>query len=1306
MSCDKHRGVVLTWSTEELSSGPTLKIVKGFCDRVKDHLNDDGGTARETHMCKVHLMSVGSGNDLNEIAVWEVRHNDEEPKHEMADKNFANIANLCTRPTYLPERHAMNVLHSNQEIKLSDGNLIAARQEEMEKVIKLVSVDFLSRRSANEMKTKLQKLEERIAVALAKDNEGNMPKKQRMLSEVEPPEHWNLLNTMKAVYDTVNSGGRGPIWNGRIEDISREMTEKEAVTLASHFTAEEKEKRLGRVESNVAKGRQEKVDSTMGMTTKNSDDALSWFESKGDPELKAKLALVDPTKVYEKGYLSGDSSSCWVSEGRMGTSMSAKMITSALSRCVDKHSTKEVCMCTANLPAETLDSASDVCFITGPHTRQVEVIKESTEHFDLCSVYCKRTRNLINGNTETPLYRSSAYRTPLKGLKRLYRDSLEERQDNKMIASNFKENIEECWAEGFEDFMADPKKQAMRSAIDDGTHACPENDMTGMRDLLLLPSSCIENRSVVVQQKHIHSYKETSTNFKLCAVPLEICYNPHCLVIVTATSTSVKMELKSKYAKYMIKDNKGNLEKGHFLIGKTVHFEFAEPGHRHITGICNKNRFERRVMFSNKEYCDEKYSGYADVFQNIYCKRPKTVKITLTIIVVSVVLYLCRHLLTGILGVTVSLILSAPLTLILSKSKCPRCNCIWFSKNHVCKNFRCKRCAEIYYTRCDYEPGDIELSTSRNAHMKVCRNRNTTGSNLEHAVRVGYRSGVCLAQVLFKIVPGLASLVAAAILITMLWSKAEASRIDHHTHMTQVMNDLSEYIEDMKTHGFHPYQARAFHGLREKLESIEETNDCATRTCNLVMKIRANFEVTKGREFGFTVTPKSNYGIKNFTGVSMNVKFADPQRLCQYKEIYRTGKAQQEFRTGDTCTDYCNKCIEDLLKDPDVVKAKNLTTLTKNTHSNTASWACDGPGCAAINQGCTCGVCWCKILGDEYSVRELVKEEQRVSLCIQASSEGFCKKIGPEERTNTMTVVKAGELVNKCPKRIACKQEESTCYEGEISGLGDFSDKFGSLKKLSDGFTSYKEQVHYSEQCLFAKHRYFEYHRCCKDTYQLHDTLKPISFKRSSPKNKPDTYILPVESAGTWEIQITLPPMIYNKEADELKLTEMSISDCMGCYDCEEGGACLLHYKSNFDSTPTFTCDQVHTDISHITLKRGAGSTPFNIYSKEKTGNMTCQVAGKDVEGSFNLVNRPLHPHGDGVIKMDGMRVFNSECGTIFCNLRLPRFGIPDIKTIMIIIVASLAGIVALVLLVRMIMWAARGYKSAYNLAVKQGKAT
>uniref|UniRef100_A0AAN0LK78 Glycoprotein n=1 Tax=Soberanes virus TaxID=3139882 RepID=A0AAN0LK78_9VIRU len=1304
MRCKNHEGVVLTWNDLELTSDPTLGLVLKFCDRVDDHLNRDGLKASETHMCKVRLTAVGGDTGHEAMATWSVRPNDEEQEHEMVDKHMSHIANLCFKPTYLPERNARKVLEANQVTKTAGGKLKAVPQELMEGVVRLAAEDYLSRYDEKEAKTKLQKVEARMAALAVKATETKEQKEPVMINGLEPPNHWSLLTTINSIFHLMNENKANETWEEKLKEVTKATSLEDKVKFESHFTPRQKEERLGvetLIGSDQAQGNKA---SLMGLTMQRSDYWLDWFETKGDRAMGASSELVDPTKVYDVGYLAGDSSHCWKREGQLRTGISLQITTSALSNCQDKPSTKKICTCTANLPAEELDSASDVCLTPGPHTKSVEVIKESNEHFDLCNIYCRRLRNEIHHSTDTPLYRSSVYRTPLKNLKRFYKDSLEARQDRKLISSNFVSEIEDCWSENFEDFMADPKKQAMRSAVDDGTHECPKNDMTGMRDYILLPSSCSENNSMILQQKMIHAHKEVSTSFKLCSIQVEICYRPHCMVIVTASSTQVRIELKAKFGKFSIKDNKGSNEKGHFMLNKIVHFEFSEPGYRLITGTCNRNKFERKVMFSNKEYCDEKYPGYTDLLQNVYCKRPKTIKITITVIIISIVLYVCRHLLTGVLGVITSLLLSAPLTLILSKSKCPMCHCIWLSRRHVCKNFRCKRCSEIYFSRGTYTPGDIELSASRNAHMKVCKNRGTAGSNLEHAVRIGYNMGVCFAQVLFKIVPGVASLVATVILLTMLWSKAEAVNHEHHAHMTQVMNDLSEYIEDLKAHGFHPYQARAFHGLREKLESIEETNDCATRTCHLVMKVRANFEVTKGREFGFSVRPKNNYKIENFTGLNLNVKFSEPQRLCQYKEIYRTGVAKQEFRTGDTCTDYCNTCIENIMKDSDVKEANKTTSLTKTTHSNTASWACDGPGCAAINQGCTCGVCWCQLLKDEFSVKELVKETQRVSLCIQASAAGFCKKIGPEERTNLMTVVKAGELSNKCPIRIACKHEDMSCYEGDISGLGDFSDKFGAVKKLSDGFVSYKEQVQYTEQCLFAKHRYFEYHRCCKDTFQLHETLKHVSFKKKGPKGKPDTLVLPVESAGTWEIQITLPPLIYNRESDQLKLSDMSISDCMGCFNCEEGGACLLHYKSNFDSTPTFECQGATTDVNHITIKRGAGSTPFNIYSEKKTGNISCSVGTEITSGSFNLVNRPLHPHGDGIIQMDGRRVFNSECGSIFCSLKFPSLGMPGFKTAIIALIITIAVVVLLVVLVKGLLWATRSYKVAYNLAIKQGK--
>ncbi|USL85430.1 MAG: glycoprotein [Ixodes ricinus bunyavirus-like virus 1] len=955
-----------------------------------------------------------------------------------------------------------------------------------------------------------------------------------------------------------------------------------------------------------------------------------------------------------------------------------RVVYAAMATCA-KNEDKGRCKCLGTNVPLYQEGSNDVCLMKSG-VKIEEVSKSYHSMLDMCMIYCTVTTGAIEEKLR-PIYRTVLYRTPFQGIGGKHTSGLEDELNHQAEQSPNKNLFYECWPESYASYMHDSEKKVLRRAFQDTNSWCKEGDDTGARDTVNIPSTCLDKDATRFSRKHLKALDERTTTWSICTKRINLCYSPVCTIQVRATSLRAEVTMKSTYAKYIIRDGKGSEHTGYFEGEKVVEIEFEEPGQRTLHGICNKSPVERKVILSTKEYCNERYPGPSGVPMNIYCKRPLLVKVTFSIFFISLIMHMGKKYwgsVVGVLGTLVTVWIVWPL---LWWRTCPNCCCFMIRKSsHECLNFRCKRCYSIYSTRKKNDGDPISIPKERQVHDKYCENSKSSDSDFVLATSFCFEMISKLTECLCKVVPTLGGLTTLIILMSLVWSGADAQGQQemHERVMSGALSDMSDYIERVEAAGFHPYNARFTPGLREKLQSIKQEKDCATKVCTVVMTVSADLEVTKGREFGFRVYPKEDVKDSNLTFMDVNVKFLEPIRECTYTHVYYTGPVNQKSESGDTCTEGCGPCFNYLRSRQTIKDLKEIAPV-EHRHENSASWACNGAGCAAINNGCTCGLCWCELQSKEYSVRELVNEKAFVTLCLQFGSEGFCKKISREERNKEVTVVKGGELKQKCPQRIACKEHTGECFEGDISGLADFGDKFGSVKLVGNR-TLFKSDIRTQEQCLFAKHRWFEYTQCCKDTFALCQMLKHVPFQIPAKKDY-QKLTLPIESSGTWSIELRLPPYRYTRESDTLKLTALHIDSCKGCYDCEEGGSCLLHYTSDFTATPEFDCKGAQTDQSHISINRGTGQVPFNIFASKREGTINCTIGKFTAIGKFMMIDPPKYPHGDGVIKMDNKRVINNDCGHIFCNWNPFDFSFKTIKGYLSMAFLAILIVVAIVII-------------------------
>lgn len=906
----------------------------------------------------------------------------------------------------------------------------------------------------------------------------------------------------------------------------------------------------------------------------------------------------------------------------------------------------------AYYPPKYASSINTICLIESPKVTMVDAVFEDMDDFEMCHLFCKLQQKNGGHTTNSPLYRSTIPRSPVFD----YSLSAFGLWIQDRAAGMHPSFIEKCWSLTHEEYMEDNRRKCLKNAVHEKAY-CGLESPVSMSDNILVPAGCNETGAEIYKTTHINSKPSLKTDYHLCVLDLKVCYKKRCKVEVHSTQSTITIKLKTHYGKYIVRATGHPDRRGYILQEEIVSLEFSHPGEMHVRGMCNEKLFKRKISFSNREFCDEKYPGYMNIFMNVYCKRPSTIRFCLIALILCVTLYMARGALNGLIGGILALVLFAPMFLANKRLRCRVCMCYRLPR-HTCRNYRCARCGLVYYcSNGGVDAREKDLCHSR--HLRTCRHSNLAGTELERTVVGLYKAGIELSNAILKFGPGILGLFTGTILIIMLATKADARELTHREVVQGLMGDLSPLIADLEAHGFHPYAARFTPGFREKLETAEEVKNCLKGACNIILKVRTKLIVTKGREFGFSVSPKDDIFQKsNISTIEMNIKFGQPTRKCRYKSMYHTGQVRHQFLSTDTCTQGCGDCLNDIKKMGRYKEMENITDMYEHTHENTASWACDGPGCVAINNGCTCGVCWCQLKSPTHAVMEVISDEEEVEFCIAISGKGWCKRIGREERLKQVTVTKEGDVKDKCPGRIVCDLHSRLCLKGEINKVGEFDNKFGSVQMLSNGKISSKAEVIYTEQCLFAKHRWFEYKQCCKDTQHYIDLLDPVPFIHKNSDLEDGEFILPIKEAGTWDMTLELPPLRLLEASDTMKLTDLLITNCHGCHACDEGGSCELLYRSNLDATLPFSCTGANLDSNTITVKRGRGTASFNVFTQHQDTNITCKIGEFPVNGTMKLIEKPRYPHGDGVIIMDHIKTETSECGgLILCNLSLSWIG-------------------------------------------------
>lgn len=1297
--CNLFQGVKMFWDTSEI---PLIEVVPSM-DKICSALARDDGRKEDHEMgySKKKLCTITPMIDPqhpDEGAYFNVKQVESDQSSRVSKNDLRLASTWCKDLGSVPNRLAEQAWKDTQCSTVEGENLCPVHQSKFKMVLRLLIRQKLNHENLT--------LEERANLeVISKEQtgqEGSVPINKRYTlhnladsldnfwddySTVYPGKSLGTFMTENASPDfkeDANDVRPPPVIEDR--SLDEELTTRTPIDLASNVAGDDVKRAYGEVPK--------KMHHRPALVFNRKPIGVYPLEE----TIKVMRGHVEngtqnwtETGPHLDKYLMFDREGCKLGERKQLEEEDErdKFVAAVLSNCTKWGGRR--CRCLGNSMPLYVEGSNDICLMRDAEV--IEVQQQYQDNLDMCMIYCRVTVGQVR-EALRPLYRTVLYRTPFQNMDGPVTSELEDRLAARERDSKNGRQAE-CWHESYESYMHDTQKKVMRLAFANSEDWCLHDD-SGTRDTVDIPATCTDPYSETFSTKHVKMMKERTTTWKLCVRRIPLCYSPTCTVQVRATSLKAEVTMRASYAKYIIRDGKGSTHSGYFLGEKTVEIEFDEPGDRSVHGICNKAPIERKVTLSTREYCNEKYVGPSGVPMNIYCKRPLLIKVTVTILLASIILHMGKSYWGSIMGVAGTLVTLWFAWPIVSWKFCPLCHCFrWRARGHKCENYRCRRCYAIYCTRRRADEEAVSVPRERQRHDKACENSKSYDSNFVMTINLCFDLFAYTTEWVCKIVPVSGGFVTGVIILNLLWSGADAVKTteDHERIMAGALSDMGNYIERLEANGYHPYNARFTPGLREKIESIKQEKDCATSVCTVVMTIAAKLQVTKGREFGFRVMPKETISGSNLSYMDVNVKMMEPYRECSYTQMYYTGPAKHRSVSGDTCTEGCGPCLG-YLRGREEIKTLNYTKPVEHLHENSASWACDGAGCAAINNGCTCGLCWCDLIEPEYSVKALVGEKAFVTLCFQFGSEGLCKTIGAEERSTEITVVKGGELVNDCPKIIACKEKTKECFKGDISGLGDFGNKFGSVKMVQ-GIISFKEEMRVQEQCLFGKHRWFEYRQCCKDTYHLRETLDhvPFSIKEMKEGNK---YILPTENAGEWSLEMRLPPYKYMRSSDKLRLTQTAIDSCRGCFACEEGGSCLLHYTSDFAVTPEFECEGARTDQSHITLNRGTNKVAFNIFADEREGEINCTIAGHKIVGHYTLVDPPRHPHGDGVIRMDSKRVINSDCGHLFCNWSPFDFKFSTIKGYL----STALLIVGIVILVVVVYYSGTGIASIIKITL------
>lgn len=107
--------------------------------------------------------------------------------------------------------------------------------------------------------------------------------------------------------------------------------------------------------------------------------------------------------------------------------------------------------------------------------------------------------------------------------------------------------------------------------------------------------------------------------------------------------------------------------------------------------------------------------------------------------------------------------------------------------------------------------------------------------------------------------------------------------------------------------------------------------------------------------------------------------------------LYSTCPTSTIVQTGDTCTQGCSDCLNNLYEHEKNQNIKVDHSLScEHKKAGTSKWHCEGFGCLSVDSGCTCAYCYHIKKGDCSDVFKVAVETVKARVCFRYQSKAKC----------------------------------------------------------------------------------------------------------------------------------------------------------------------------------------------------------------------------------------------------------------------------------------------------------------------------
>lgn len=414
------------------------------------------------------------------------------------------------------------------------------------------------------------------------------------------------------------------------------------------------------------------------------------------------------------------------------------------------------------------------------------------------------------------------------------------------------------------------------------------------------------------------------------------------------------------------------------------------------------------------------------------------------------------------------------------------------------------------------------------------------------------------------------------------------------TIISQVAWAEASMAEGLKEQGFKPENVE-FKGTYRKTVPDSQFEIISTSSGDTIRVDSLELDLVPGFTAGIWIDD-----------VELDLKIKGTKAAMVKKSCYNTSDHYINQISTDTCTQSCDDCVKNMNL-PEGARTDSIVKLPR-----TSGWSCDGPGCASISTGCTCG--WCDLVktGPMAEVCELELDHLMIDLCFNLGGKGVCKWLRSSESFSDSLYQVHIEMTNEnLIDRLA--KMEGQYLVGEMNLVHEHEPMFGDYQVFG-AKQSFEVDLDYRHECHFLEHRRIVYSKCGQNHFYRHKELEVCDYCSDGEKGVDLNNI----NLGMGKIRLNLPAVGIKLKEEGVIVSAMKISSCNGCRNCGEGFNCKLAVTANLAGIVDMHC--THAQVRRkFQVKKGKNILSTTFFSDQKEGEIECTIGESSATGRFRL---------------------------------------------------------------------------------------